>query len=140
MIPAGAIAVAQPATEENGNPAASVSITLTEDGFSPAVLVVQRGQDVVWSIRNETARAGELWVPDYFARLALSVGGNDFYLTPADDFAFSDAGGRFFGYVKVVDDLESVDLDAIRSEVGQYQTLRYPASYFTDGAGGSCCQ
>ncbi|MCE5342429.1 MAG: sulfite exporter TauE/SafE family protein [Eubacteriales bacterium] len=139
-IPTDAVAVAQMTTDENGNPLQRVEIALTDTGFSPAVVVVQSGTDVEWSIRNDRTDASALWVPDYYAQLTLATGKNLFYLTPVGDFAFSDAASVFFGYVKVVDDVTKADLAAIRSEVAQYQTLRYPASYFTNSAGGSCCQ
>jgi len=139
-IPAELVAVAEQTTDKDGKPLQRVQITLTDKGFSPAVVVVQSGTDVEWTIRNNRKDATELWVPDYYAQLALAVGENRFYLTPAGDFAFSNSDNTFFGYVKVVEDVSSADLNRIKTEVAQYQTLAYPESYFTSPAGGSCCQ
>ena len=140
-IPTDAIAVAEQSTDQDGKPIQRVEITLTDKGFSPAAVVVQGGTDVQWSINNETGKDSALWVPDYYAQLALKPGSNPFYLTPAGDFAFSNGDGGFYGYVKVVKDIAAVDENAIKAEVSQYQTMQYPASYFTgSGAGGSCCQ
>ena len=140
IIPTDTVAVAEQTTDKDGSPLQSLQITLTDKGFSPAVAVVQSGTDVEWTIRNERTDATELWVPDYYAQLAMNVGENRFYLTPTGDFAFSNADSTFFGYVKVVEDVGSIDMNSIKTEAAQYQTLVYPVSYFTSIAGGSCCQ
>ena len=140
IIPTDTVAVAAQTTDKDSNPLQSVQITLTDKGFSPAVVVVQSGTDVEWTIRNDRTAATELWVPDYYAKLAMRVGENRFYLTPTGDFAFSNADSTFFGYVKVVDDVSNIDIDSIKTEAAQYRTLVYPMSYFTSTAGGYCCQ
>ena len=140
QIPTDTLAVAQQTVDDDGNPLQRVTITLTDTGFTPAVVVVQSGVDVVWTIVNRSRAANELWVPEYRAQLDLAEGENQLYLTPAGDFAFSEKDTRFFGIVKVVEDVDQMNADTIRSEARDYQTLRYPTAYFQEAAGGSCCQ
>ena len=140
VIPTDTVTVAKQTTDESGSPLQQVGITLTPTGFSPAVIVVQDGVNLEWKIVNQTQGASALWVPDYLAQLPLQPGDNLFTVIPTSDFAFSDENQAFFGYIKVVPDVSTADLASIGDEVGQYQTLRYPASYFRNAAGGSCCQ
>jgi uncharacterized protein len=139
VIPTETLAVAEQSTDEAGNPLQRVEITLTDTGFSPAVVVAQNGVNMEWTIVNATAADTALWVPDYAAQLTLLAGTNRQFVIPTADFAFSDGAQAFYGYVKVVDDVNTADLDGIRAEVAQYQTLTYPVAYFQSASGGSCC-
>ena len=140
QIPTDTLAVAQQTVDDDGNPLQRVTITLTDTGFTPAVVVVQSGVDVAWTIVNSNLAANELWVPEYRAQLELAEGENQLYLTPVGDFAFSEKDSRFFGIVKVVEDVAKMNADTIRSEAWDYQTQRYPSAYFQEATGGSCCQ
>jgi hypothetical protein len=52
---------------------------------------------------------------------------------PTEDFEFSTADNALYGYIKVVDALEAADIDAIKREAGDVETLIYPDSYFDAG-------
>jgi hypothetical protein len=70
----------------------------------------------------------------------METGDNRLQLTPVEDFEFSTADNVFYGYVKVVDDLAAVDIEAVKAEVSDFETLIYPDSYFEAAdQGGGCC-
>jgi hypothetical protein len=117
-----------------------VSVDLTDEGYAPAVIVVQAGIDVEWTIFNTSAYNNNftLLAPSYRTRIDLEEGANPVYLFPTEDFAFSNGDSLYFGYVKVVEDLETADEAAIRAEVADYETLKYPPETFESG-GSRCC-
>ena len=140
-IPAEALAVAAFAADENGREIQEVSIALTDRGFSPSVIVVQRDLMVYWNIENSRTDAGtgtELLVPRYSTQLLLGTGLNQLSLYPTESFDVSTGDNCFYSYVKVVDDLAAIDEAAIRDEVAAFETLIYPAETFGN-AGRSCC-
>jgi hypothetical protein len=61
-------------------------------------------------------------------------------VVPQADFEFSTGDSEFYGYVKVVDDINKFDMNGIKSEVGSFKTMIYPDNYFAgQGGGTSCC-
>jgi sulfite exporter TauE/SafE/copper chaperone CopZ/plastocyanin domain-containing protein len=118
----------------------SVSIDLTDDGYSPAVVVVQGGMDVEWTIENTSTAADNfaLPVPYYNTRLELETGANPLYLFPTEYFTFSNGDNTFYGYVKVVDDLSAIDEAVIKAEAAVYETLIYPTEVFEGGGASGC--
>lgn len=139
-IPTEELAIAEKTVEEDGNAGQTVEITLTQDGFSPAVIVVEKGVDTSWIIQNELAESQELLAVLYSTTLPLASGENTLYLYPVESFDVSTGDSAFYAYVKVVDDLENIDEDAIRREVEEYEPYVYPSSVFEGvTTGGSCC-
>jgi plastocyanin domain-containing protein len=112
-------------------------------GFSPAVIVLQAGVETEWLIENNSARPGgeTLLFPAYATQIPLQEGINPLNLFPTDSFDFSTADHAFYGYVKVVDDLDTADIAAIQSEVENYRPLIWPDQTFESGSGcgGACC-
>lgn len=143
-IPTEKLAIAEKGLDDNGATVQTVSIELTEKGFSPAVIVVEAGTTVLWNIQNrlpDTEEGNILLAPLYSTRLPLSAGENLFYISPAEDFDVSTGDHRFYAYIKVVDDLADMDEEAIRNEVKAFKPLIYPDSIFQpSGVGSSCCQ
>lgn len=133
-IPTGELAVAVPQEKYH-----EVTITLTDEGFEPAVMVVERNAETVWHIKNISTNPGNqaLLVPFYRTGVSLSGEETSLYVQPTDDFDFSNGDSTLFGYVKVVDDLETADLDAIRTEVDKFQPMIWPPETF--GSGGASC-
>lgn len=125
-IPVESVAVAQQVEDEQGLPVQRVSITLTEDGFTPAVVVVEQGMDVDWKIDNALDVQAELWVADYRAVIPLYAGENLLRFTPDIPFVFTNEDQTAYGYVMIVPDGESVDLDAVKSEAEQLNLQYYP--------------
>jgi plastocyanin domain-containing protein len=139
-IPTDSVALAELA--ENGSWQA-VTTRLRDDGIDPAILVLQRGIPAVWTISNDSLDPGNsrLIFPTYYMQIDMEQGDNGIQLTPSEDFDFSTADNVFYGYVKVVDDLGNVDIESVKAEAAEFETLIYPEAYFEAAyAGqGSCC-
>lgn len=143
-IPSEKLAIAELTTDEYGNIVQEVTIELTDEGFSPAVVVLQSYIQTIWHInvnlsdaQNETA----ILAPIYSTILNLSQGDNELFLYPSESFEISTGDNAFYAYVKAVDNINQIDTAAIQKEVDEFETLIYPASVFESaGAGGSCCQ
>ena len=141
IIPTDALAVAEFTTDESGKPIQQVTISLTETGFSPAVVVVQAGTDVLWRINYDAPASSNekfILVPAYATQLPLVGGENGFYFYPEESFDVSTEDNAFYGYVKVVEDIDNIDEAAIKEEVSGFKTLKWPPDFFSGG--GSCCQ
>jgi len=139
-IPADELAVAEPG-DYQGNNIQRVSIQLTDEGFSPAVVVVEKGIPTEWLIDNQSIEDGsaELRVPLYTTILPLQKQKiNPLYLRPEDDFDFSTGDSIFFGYMKVVDDLARIDRESIKKEVAAFETQVYPDEYYASTGGAGC--
>lgn len=140
-IPTETLAIALPTTDESGNEIQEVSIELTDNGFSPAVIVVQRDLPVYWNIENSLTDAENgtnLLAPYYSTQLTLGSGDNLLSLYPSESFDVSTGDNRFYCYVKVVDDLSVVDESTVQEEVNAYEPLIYPSEVF-ESSGMSCC-
>ncbi|MDR2786664.1 MAG: sulfite exporter TauE/SafE family protein [Treponema sp.] len=141
-VPAGAAistdSVALAELREGGFQA--VTIALRDDGIEPAVLVLQRGIPTAWTIVNDSRDPGNsrLIFPAYYTQIDMEPGNNTIQLTPARDFDFSTADNVFYGYVKVVDDLNTVDIEAVKAEAADIETLIYPDAYFDVQSSGCC--
>jgi sulfite exporter TauE/SafE/copper chaperone CopZ/plastocyanin domain-containing protein len=141
--PAGvAIPVEQAALAEIEEAYQKVRIELKDDGIEPALIVVQRGIPTLWTITKDSLDPGNsrLIFPGYYTQVDMEAGDNMIQLMPTEDFDFSTADHVFYGYVKVVDDLNEADMEAIKAEVAEFETLLYPDAYFEAAAqGASCC-
>jgi sulfite exporter TauE/SafE/copper chaperone CopZ/plastocyanin domain-containing protein len=120
-----------------------VEINLTDEGFDPAVIVVQRNIPVLWTINNNSLDPGNntLVFPEFITVLDIRQGENVLQLYPDADFDFSTGDNIYYGYVKVVNDLKNIDLDTVKTEVLNHETLIYPPAYFEQmsSAGCACC-
>jgi hypothetical protein len=135
------VAVAELARLNGGGVMPRISINLRDDGFEPAVLVVQRNVPTAWTINNDSLDAGNaaLLFPAYYTQMEMDSGDNVIQLIPEGDFDFSTLDNVFYGYVKVVDDITRIDIDAIKDEVSGWETQIYPAAYFEDANAAGCC-
>ena len=110
-----------------------VTIKVNDAGYSPAVAVVQKGMKAKIKFVAEKLNSCNYAIifPEYQGQLDLSQGQTE---TPplqvTRDFTFQYGMGMLHGYIKAVDDINKVDLNAIRQEVDAYR----PA-----GGGGGCC-
>jgi hypothetical protein len=97
---------------------------------------------VEWNIIDNTTENNygtNLLVPDFASQVPLEQGENKLYFTPAGSFDFSTGDNAYYGYIKEVDDINNMDLDGIKKEIGSFKTQIWPDETF-QGAGGSCCQ
>lgn len=104
-----------------------VKITIGKNRFQPAIIVLQRGVETEWTIQIDKIKEGreQLLFPDYWSVIPLEKGENKLMLYPEADFDFSTEDQKMFGYVKVVDDMNEVDLKEIRKEVKEHTTYRW---------------
>ena len=126
-IPTDRIGVAK---IENGVQSVTVKVD-NASGYSPAVLVLQKGVPAVirFDASDINSCTGTVVFPEYNGSLDLSAQKETPKLTVSTDFTFQCSMGMLHGYVKVVDDLSKVDLDAVRQELADY----------TAPSGGGCC-
>ncbi len=116
-IPTDKIAVAEIKDEKQ-----VVKIDVEENKFSPSVIVMQSDIETTWIINyNKTnTDINTLIFPLYNAQLHLIEGENTITLIPEIDFNFSASDHSFYGYVKVVDNINKIDITAIKEEIGNY--------------------
>lgn len=99
-----------------------VSVEVMQGGFSPAVLVVQRGVPAQWTLEGVelTEENSRVVIPAYQARFELAEGANTLGFVPTFDFTFDSWTNTMHGYVKVVEDLDTIDLQEIRAQVAAF--------------------
>jgi plastocyanin domain-containing protein len=120
----------------------TAGISLTDDGFDPAIIVMARGVPALWNINIDSLDPGSrsLVFPAYYKILETEQGDNTLQVLPDGDFEFSTGDNVFYGYVKVVDDINKVDIESVKAEVADFETLIYPEDYFDNALSGGCCQ
>jgi len=147
-IPTKTVAVAQIKENENYQ---TVETNLTENGFEPAIVVVQQQFPVLWTINVDSFKPegnrrplgsadvfgnSSIIFPAYYTQMEMEQGLNQLQLIPAMDFDFSTGDNKYYGYVKVVDDISRININAIKAEVAGHKTLIYPEAYFELGPQG----
>ncbi|OQB20321.1 MAG: Copper-exporting P-type ATPase A [Firmicutes bacterium ADurb.Bin182] len=117
-----------------------VSIDMDGNGFAPAVVVMQRGLKTKWTINGKklTESNSSLVFPLYGIKAGMKEGENTIALIPEEDFEFAAGDYSFFGFVKVVDDIKTADLDSIKNEVKNLIPT-IPDFDFGAGSGGQSC-
>jgi sulfite exporter TauE/SafE/plastocyanin domain-containing protein/copper chaperone CopZ len=127
----------QVAKVENGQQ--EITVTVNNNGYTPAVFVVQKGVKVKVKFNTEQISGCNSTVvfPEFNGQLDLSSQ-KETPLLPADnDFTFQCGMNMLHGYVKVVDNINDINLDNIKKEIQNYK----PAAGSTSGSagGGGCC-
>jgi plastocyanin domain-containing protein len=110
-------------------------VVVNDQGYSPAVIVVQKGVKAKIRFAAEKLNSCNylVYFPEYQGGLDLSKGRLETpYLEVSEDFTFECGMSMLHGYVKVVEDITRVDLNAVRKQVAAFK----PAP----GAGGCCGQ
>ncbi|MFZ5988469.1 MAG: sulfite exporter TauE/SafE family protein [Bacillota bacterium] len=99
-----------------------VKIDVNDYGFSPAIVVIQKGIETKWNINGDKLNYcnNRLIFPEYNARMQLNSGENEISFVPEADFSFSCWMGMLNGYVKVVDDINNINIDDIKEEVRNF--------------------
>lgn len=138
QIPTDRLAIAKETKYAGSYRVQEVTVKLTEQGFSPAVVVVQSGMDVKWNIVNAASdqqSTTQILIPDYATKLIVNQGENPVFFSPEKSFDFSTGDNAYYGYVKVVDSLKNVDEAAVKKEVAAFRTMIWPPETFETGAG-----
>lgn len=127
-IPTDDIAVAK--VEDNKQ---EVTVTVDNNGYSPAVVVLQRGIEAKIKFDGKELNGCNYIVvfPEYQGQLDLTQQTETPWLTITEDFTFQCSMSMLHGYVKVVDDINNIDLDEIKSEIDNYTP--------SDSSLGGCC-
>jgi len=110
----------------------TVTIRLGNKGFEPAVVVMQRQVPALWTITVDSVNSGNSSIifPSYYAIIETEQGENQMRLIPGEDFEFYTADSVYYGYVKVVNDIKRVNVEAVKAEAAKFETLVYPEAYF----------
>ena len=132
-IPTDTIAIAQIADNIQ-----TVTIRLGDEGFEPAIVVMQKQLPTLWTINIDSPDPGNSSIifPAYYAIIETERGENQIKLVPGEDFEFYTADSVFYGYVKVVNDITRVNVEAVKAEAANFETLVYPEAYFEAAYGG----
>jgi len=111
-----------------------VTVTVNSQGYSPAVIVLQKGIPAKIKFNTEQLSSCNSTVvfPEYQGQLDLNSQKETPLITPTQNFTFECGMGMLHGYVKVVDDISKINLKDIRKEVQNYK----PA---VSSSGGGCC-
>jgi plastocyanin len=111
-----------------------ISINVNDNSFSPAVVVMQKGINTKWVINGKELNShnSTLIFPEYGATMDINQGENEIEFVPEGDFSFRCSIGTLNGYVKVVDDINKIDTEAIKKEAENYQ----PPDIWSGGTGG----
>jgi len=99
-----------------------ITVTISEDGIQPGVIVLQAGVDTQWNF-NMTEMTEEnyrLDFPVYGVKMEVKEGLNVINLTPEMDFTYNSWQGHYNAYVRVVENIAAVDLDEVRNAVEAY--------------------
>lgn len=97
------------------------------------IVVLQRDVDVIFNfeVKALTSCNSIIAFPAYNGALDLSQGQlSTPAISPTKDFYFNCGMSMLFGYVKVVDDIDDINIDAIKAEA---------IELLPESTGGSCC-
>jgi sulfite exporter TauE/SafE/copper chaperone CopZ len=99
-----------------------VSIDAVKKGYSPSVVVMQRGVPTKWTFngRELTDDNYRILFPAYRAKVELRKGDNTLEFTPDSDFIFYSWKYSLFGYVEVVDNIMYADEREARARVERF--------------------
>lgn len=113
-----------------------VNIDVTGKELTQGVIVLKKGVETTWKINNTDDKTISLAFPIYNQVVDMNKGESEIYLVPSEDFTFADYSYKYFGYVKVVDDINNINLEEIKKEVGKYKIS--DKDYLSEGSGQSC--
>ncbi len=111
----------------------SVTVTVDGSGYSPAILVLQKGVPAKINFKvSQLSSCNEYVVfPELNGQIDLGSQTSTPQITPQSDFSFQCGMGMLRGYVKVVDDINKIDRNAIQQEA---------QGYVSAGGGMTCCR
>ncbi|WP_326974596.1 urease accessory protein UreH domain-containing protein [Caproicibacter sp. BJN0012] len=109
-----------------------VAVSVGGNGYSPPILVLQKGipAKIKFNPTRLTSCNEYVVFPELNSQLDLSSRTETPVFTPQSDFSFQCGMGMLGGYVKVVDDISQIDINAIQNEAENY----------VSAGGMSCCQ
>jgi len=126
MIFADSLSVAEVTQDKQ-----TLQILLTNDGFEPPVIVLQRNIETTLTINITTKDPGNarLFFPYFQLALQTKLGENFITFIPKEDFDFCTSDYVFFAMAKVVDNISDINIEEILDETIMHETLIYPEEY-----------
>lgn len=88
-----------------------VNIDIKDKELTPEVIVIQEGVETRWKIKNTDNKIISLAFPIYNQVVDIDEGENEIYLIPNEDFIFDHGKYNYFSYVKVVEDINNINMD-----------------------------
>lgn len=110
-----------------------VTVTVGAGGYTPNILVLQKGVPAKIKFNTGTLTSCNSYVvfPELNSQLDLNSQKETPVFTPQSNLSFECGMGMLRGYAVVVDDLNHIDLNAIRQQA---------QNYVSSGGGMACCQ
>lgn len=105
-----------------------VTITVNDQGYSPAIVVLQKGIKAKINFETDELNYCNQYVVFPESQLDLSLETSTPWLIPQDDFSFQCGMGMLNGYVRVVDDINQIDREEIIKSIPENASAR-----------GGCC-
>ena len=111
-----------------------VTVTVNDYGYSPAVVVLQKGIPAKIKFNTDQLNICNSIVvfPEYQAQMNLQSEKETPELSPTLDFTFQCGMGMLHGYVKVVDNINTINIEDVKNEVNNY----IPSA---GASAGGCC-
>ncbi|MDR2772851.1 MAG: sulfite exporter TauE/SafE family protein [Elusimicrobiota bacterium] len=111
----------------------SAEIEITDEGISPAVIIVEKGIELNLIINNKSSSEANknLLFNLYRTKLDLKRGKNEVKVFPMESFDFSNANNSAYGYIKAVEDIKFFDIEDVKKEVSSHETLIYPIGFYS---------
>lgn len=113
-----------------------ITVTVDNNGYTPAAFVVQKGVKIKVKFDARTLDSCDSVVvfPEYNGQLDLTQQEQREtpWLTAEQDFTFQCGMNMLHGYIKVVDDINNINIDDIKAEIRDYT----PAQ----GGSAGCCK
>jgi len=115
-----------------------ITVTVNNNGYTPAAFVVQKGVKLKIKFNTEQLSSCNSTVvfPELNGQLDLSTQKEAPVITPTKDITFQCSMNMLHGYIKVVDDINKVDLGAIKKEIQNYK----PSQSSGGSSAGGCCR
>ncbi len=113
------------------NDVQEAAIRVTDKGYFPAVIVLQKGihARVVFDLESHAGSDTVVSIPEHRCRINLAAGrGRTPFLEVSRDFYFYNGTGVLHGAAKVVNDLGKADLSKIRRDMFSAHPFARPAA------------
>lgn len=120
--------------KQNGD-TQEITVTVDNNGYTPAAFVVQRGIPVVVKFKTDQLNGcnSSVYFPEFNGGMDLGQQTETPALPTDQDFTFQCGMNMLHGYVKVVDNINDFDMASVKKAIENYK----PAAGSTGGGG--CC-
>lgn len=119
----------------------TVSTTMDTERFTPSIIIVQAGYSTELTVTTENNDVGtsKLLISLFNTVYDLTSKDNVVSFYPTEDFTISTNDYSKFAYIKVVDDINNVDIEAIKQEVNNYKPTTWDYSNAVNASNAPSC-